>query len=340
MLVCSSCGNEQEVGKFCGKCGSTLEEKEPVAEVEESTSVEEEVTTETTESVGVEKNAAESEGASVETGSQTEQEVEKHVEPAAEQTNRVDPAAQVAQAQQLDATAQTAQAQQAATTQAGHDQTAEIKEHMQSYWNFALRMLKNPTEALNVKEEKFYFGIINFILLSITYGITFIYIKKEADKLYRYGDLFKVSTMNVFFGIFLFTALFSIVAILGTFTIAKLAKTNKDFKSIITQFGALITPVIALQIVTIVLAITESFSLMLAFLLLSILFSYLVLPALLIYEYCKITPNEQGVYFAAAVVLLNILFIYIVIQIAAEIVIPEVYNEFEYRFNIFKGFLS
>src|SRR5690625_8049308 len=42
ILICSNCGNEQEVGKFCGKCGGALgqESANEIKEPSESSDVE------------------------------------------------------------------------------------------------------------------------------------------------------------------------------------------------------------------------------------------------------------------------------------------------------------
>lgn len=372
MLKCESCGHEQSTGRFCGKCGSPIEESTKQVETEHaSTGVAEDKATqneepiesvihteniktppnpedlkeqdrrETTEEIEQEDQASAggtedqvSTGGAVEqvsTGGAAEQAATSG---AAEQAATGGAAEQAATSEpvELGQSPTDEQTQSNQATAEIHDQTAEVKEHIQNYWSFVTRLLKNPTKSLELKDDNLNFSLINYILLSITYGITFVYLMKNTFGLFVYDD---IPYTSIFFGMFVFSAIISLSAIFGTFLIAKICRANIHVKEIITKLGGLITPVIVLQIGTILFALGGSFGLTIALLFFSILFAYLLFPSLLIFQYSKTHINGQRVYLSAAVALLNSVFIYIIIRIVAQSLIAEIVSEFSRAFRMF-----
>lgn len=375
MMKCASCGNEQATGKFCGKCGSALEqsvereetegtstvaeqsietelekqapsvEQEAVEVSEITVSSEEQLedneqaekaSTEEDETVELDQDQEEitqsDEETDVQSDASTAEGTDDHKEKQVQQAEQQIAAGQAEQAVTVESSVQQTEVDTAGSNQASYDQTAEVKEYVQNYWSYFIRLLKNPTKSLNLKEDSFNFSLINFILLSISYGIAFIYIMKNTIGLISFEEL---PYMRIFFGMFVFSAIVSLASIFGTFLINKVYERNTNFKLIITQLGGLITPVIVLQIGTILFALGGSFGLTIVFLFFSILFAFLIFPSLLIFKFSKAHTHGQRVYLAAAVALLNSIFIYIIVRIVAQSLITEIFDEFSHFFRLF-----
>lgn len=349
MLICNDCGHEQEVGKFCGKCGTPLEEKntEISAEAEQEgieneeqasskiTQTELETTTNEQESQVTEQPATEASEQVASTQVETKQQAAAINEAQAEQaattaasTEQIDTRQEQVGSQQQSGGGQS---QQQKNSQA-YDQTAEIKEHMQSYWNFILRLLKNPTKAMDLSEGKFNYGLINFSLLAIFYGITIIAMTKSTVGLL--GGMF--TTDIPYLGLFFMTSILTLVllatVIVGTFLIERTMIKQESFKTVVAQLGGLMTPMIALQLVAIIFALGGSFVLTPLIVFVSLFFALLILPTLYIYEKSIVHQGGQKVYLGMGTIAVNSILIYLVVRIIAANLIQDLMNELNYYF--------
>src|SRR5690625_1553692 len=288
MKRCRNCGNEQAEGKFCGACGSPLEE---VQDKEEQT----------TES----KDATFSEGS---TSTNTEEQGEAE----AEQAATVEPEV-------------TEEDKEKTKTEIINEETAEeIKEQVQHYWNFFLHLLKNPTRAFALEEKDFKYALTNFVLTAITFALAITFIMSNSFR----GDYIDVPYVKIFLVTAIFMALLYGTVIVGTFVIKKLTLKDVSFNRTLIQLGGLITPIIPWQLFVIILILIDInfISILLLMLGTSIGFSYL--PAFYTFERAKEHPAGQKVYIAIGTIFINSFLVYVVFRITIILFIEEIFDNF------------
>lgn len=326
MLTCSKCGHEQSVGKFCGKCGGPLEEKVQT-HVEEQAP--EEPQTEPTQT----PQAAE---AATSTSAEEVQPKETVTpEQAAHPSEEASAAAQQTAAQQAAATEGAQTAHQAAPTPQGaqtNDQTAEIKEHVQSYWKFATNLLKNPTTAMHSPDHKYTYGIVNFILYAVTYSLTIIALMKSTLGIFSGIIDEDIPYFGVFFRVSFYIIVLLAVVVLGVFLIERIMIKEGNLQVVISQVGGLMTPIIALQLVAILFALGGAITLVLLLMLLTLFLALIIMPTLYIYEKSKAHIGGQKVYLGVSTVIVNSIFVYIVTRIFAASIISNIIDDLPYLF--------
>ena len=266
-MVCSSCGYEQESGKFCGKCGTKLEAMSPVIEKGQVVSE--------TNSIVVEQ------ATNVESSDTMTQ-------------NKV--AAEVANGMAQQAVAEAARGvnQQAATSEYASNvkssiQIEKVKEQSKMYGSYFMHFVKQPSSIFVRGEREFTNGIISIILVSILVALTlYTFVNNFARAtLGNFGDLFMnnysgPSFMSVFGSTFLFTLASIALVIASLFAISKLFGPAKSFKEIVSIVGAHLTPVIIVGVVALLLILLKSNTYGSVLLSVVIIFTVFVLPLYLI----------------------------------------------------------
>lgn len=296
-MICPSCQNEQEVGKFCGKCGTALEEKvvvsEDVAEkVEQNTDMD-------TNDVIVEENTIQSE-------SVNDQE-------------QVSSSQQANQAEYYQAT--TGGNQEAAQQTVNVDQ---MKENATKFWTMFKSMLQNPTNAFHVKESQFVFGIITLVLFSFTQMLVVYFMGNSQYRTFsgytaEYGVPRNLPFFDVGMPIFIIYLIVVVVTAFIVLGMEKLVIKQMSFKLFVAQFGSLLTPLIVLNLVAIILALVSSFVGATILLLLSIIFSLILIPALFIYEKIKYyQASSQHIYIVYVTIIVSFIATFIVSTIILE----------------------
>lgn len=245
LLVCDSCGNEQQTGKFCGKCGKPLGEKHETEGITES-------------------------------------------------------AATIAQGE-------------------ANERADRIKTSFQKYYQYFLKMIQNPTHALHLDERWFIYGLITIILFALTYVFS----------LYTLANTFYKNTIGQFFGeslpvsffdftspIFIYILLFLGCSFIAMFFSDKFFVGEVNYQRVIAQYGGLIVPFTALNIVAILFAFTGLVTLTLIIMSISLIFTLYFVPAIRTYDQLlKGSNSAQRVYITFGVVAVIIVLIVIIIRL-------------------------
>lgn len=279
MLVCPNCNYEQEVGRFCAKCGSataTASTKQQVSPTKEEVSQESVSTPVQSQPIAQEQIAATTEQSSVNT-----------------------------------------------------QQTVEVtKQALGQYWDYILFLLKNPSRAFNLNANYFVYALVTIGIYAIAFSLSLYflgnsYYKKVVGMWSGTGSLpFFEINMNMIFFMIIFIA----VIFFSAFFAIKLAKNRLNFKTLIAQFGGLIVPFAALNVIAILGGLIGSLPITLIPIYLSVLFVFIYLPVVFTYEkVSQVNSQGQKVYFS----LLTVIFIAIISLILSDVVIINMLENLE-----------
>ncbi|TMU83448.1 hypothetical protein FGG79_19765 [Bacillus sp. BHET2] len=227
MLKCTSCLNEQDSGKFCGKCGTSLMENsnhQPSAYTEASA-------------------------------------------------------------------ASSAMDTQPVNT---NENVMKAKESVSKYWSYALQVLKKPSVALETKENQFVNGVITMALFVIAFALSIYFL---ANKLYKavvggFGSLFSEGGIGAqslpFFSItsslLMFAVFFIIGSFISVFLVSKFMSEGFTMKELLGQFGSILIPFTALNVVAIVFGLMGSIQLTLILTGVSMFYTVAILPSIVVYD--------------------------------------------------------
>src|SRR5690625_393654 len=262
MLQCTSCGRQQQSGKFCGSCGSALEEvNEEIEASDTNRSVQEKM-----ESKKIHEEA--------EVGNVS---VEEHIE-----------------GQEAAAVAQSTITEE---LQPGHDLQGELKR----YWQYSLALLKNPGKAFTHGEDKFKYGIVNLILYAITFSLIMLSLARGAYKntFGGFGSAFNVDTTGVFTQLTVYSLIGMCISLaivlLCLLIVEKIMIKRMSFKEILVQYSGLLIPFVFLQVGTLLFSFIGSSIIALIMVYISLFYSLFYLTGLFIYEKLslyQITENK------------------------------------------------
>lgn len=278
MLACPNCGREQEQGKFCGNCGSAL------GEVKQGQAVD---NTEQMEEVNVEKaeDFDDKYVASTEASAATTQ------------TTRQD-----------EMSARTVTNETQTNTAAS---TSNVQASLKDYWNYSLRLLKRPGEALHEGEGNFVYGIISMLLYALTFGLIISSIFNK--QLSYFSEIDFGWLVQIVFYVFLTVAISLFILVVCLLIAEKISVKKISFKTIIAQFGGLLIPFVYLHVATLLFSFVGASLVTMLLLYFSIFLVTLLLPAIYIYDktvYYQSTPHK--IYTAIGTVLLIIIAFFIV----------------------------
>ncbi|MBP1971137.1 hypothetical protein J2Z83_003276 [Virgibacillus natechei] len=266
MLVCSSCSENQESGKFCGNCGGSLQPAQG--------------------------------------DNQQQGEINAGTEQFAATAAKSQPAPQVEpQAQQT---------------------TETIKNGLRDYWAYALGLIKNPTDSFRSGEDHFINGLVTMALYALAFSLSIYFFISNSF----------MGPLDPSFFEFNFKFTLAIVAFLAitfgiTFAITRLAKSQELFKTVISQYGGLLVPFTALNIVAVIGGLAGSPFLVFAPLAVSSIFTFLFIPVLYVFEKSSQVNNQgQKIYFS----LITLLFIGLGFYILGEVIISSILSDLTNRF--------
>lgn len=277
MLKCSTCNAEQDSGKFCGVCGGHLE--------------------------------------AIESGEDFSQQIEDE-QAATTQSIPVQPDVPQAHEQPISAPQQN---------------SFEIQKELGQYWTYVLDLLKNPTKGLQLGESQFIYGIINLALYVITFSLSIYTLFNTIFKntfgllsdIGMFGDIFNAVSgvpKSLPFGTIVFQTgtrgiILIIIAFASLFVFSKLMTNRISFKGLVAQYGGVITPLLALNILAIFIGLLGSASLSSTLIIFSIIFTMIITPALIVFEKgAHLTNLTQKVYFGFGASAVALIGLYLVIK--------------------------
>lgn len=206
-----------------------------------------------------------------------------------------------------------------------NENLTKAKEGVSKYWSFALDVLKRPSIALTGTEGHFVNGLVTIAVYVVAFALSLYFL---ANKLFKtmfggMGSLFGESPMGAqslpFFDIvsplFMFALLFVAGALLSSFAAIKMMSDSLSFKGIIGQFGSVIIPFAALNVIAIIFGLTGSIQVTLLLTALSLLFPVIVMPALVVYD--RSMQNSRPVnriYWSVGASALSLLIAYLVVR--------------------------
>lgn len=226
-----------------------------------------------------------------------------------ETTNQTNEATQASQ-QSAAATAPTS-SQSSKQTQ----ETVEaIKGGLSNYWSYLLELIKNPTTAFQTSSGNFVNGIITLILFTITYSLSLYWLANSFFKQSFGGFLeeslpFFAINSRLVFGVLVVFA----IALGSIFAVTKLAKHSDGFKTVLAQFGALVAPLLVLNVIAMIGGLSTSVVLTMYPLVISNILAFVIIPVLYVYEKSSQVNNKgQKVYHSFLVLLMITIVTYII----------------------------
>lgn len=239
----------------------------------------------------------------------TEMQPQNTAESSQQQTVREEESSQVNTQQaevQVAPSAKPESSQAAATMEANAQPTADmVKEGLNNYWSYFLNLLKNPARAFQSEKNQFTNSLINIGLFALFFSLSIYFLGNSLIKTFG-GGYYESLPFFSFVPRLIFFALILIVITFGSaFAMTKLAKNQESFKEIITQYGSIYVPFVALNLVSVLGGLIGSYQLTLFTLAISFIMVYSYIPVLFVYEKAsKINPNGQKLYYSLATVLL------------------------------------
>lgn len=315
MLRCPNCHHEQEVGKFCGKCGSPVEEI-----VAENENVEEDVPHEgsdevpptevlVTEPLEDQATPQEVEQASVQEPSGIEEPAPQQQQ-AAQRPDPIEPPPTI--------------------------NVGEVKENAVKYWATFSTVLKSPSKAFVLDERHFTFGIINLLVYLLTFTLS---IYTIANAIYRDFMEDSIAFFEFSIPVFLLFSIFVAVAIAVLLLFEKMAVKQMTFKEFIAQFSGAITPFIIMNALAFITALAASAGLTIILLQLSFVFSFIITPGFFLLEklnFYKI--REYRLYFSYGVSMAILLVFYIVARLVIDALIGQILDQLYNNSELFRLF--
>lgn len=197
-------------------------------------------------------------------------------------------------------------ATQAATVETSQAQpTADaVKSGLQNYWSYFITKLKNPSRAFQTDEGQFVNGLVTIGLYAIIYALSLYFLANSL--LSAFGSyytesipFFSILSRLVFLIVIIFAITFG-----SAFIILKIGKVQASFKTLITQYGSVIVPFTALNVVAMIGGLIGSVQLTSISIMLSMLFAFIFIPVLFVYEKLTAANHAQRLYLSLATLIL------------------------------------
>lgn len=327
MLQCTSCGREQERGKFCGSCGSLLEEINEHEETEMNPALEqgmEEEQEQKLDEVEVLEEVESKEESEVE---QIDSEDSKEIETPVEADKSVHVAEeQVIRGQQEAATT----AQQPVNQQQSN---VDIQENLKSYWQYSVQLLKNPSKAFTQTEDKFVYSLVNLGLYALLFSLVIISYVRSADVYNITGEMDGAGAFFVQMILYLFIIL-SIslgVVLVSILAMEKMFIKRMTFKQIVIQYSGLLVPLIFVEAIILLFTFIGTSFFVLLIMSAVLFYGLFFLTGIFMYEKVMFyQPSENKVYIAIGTTILVFVALTIMSIIVGETLINKVFENLFY----------
>lgn len=225
--------------------------------------------------------------------------------------------------------------QEQATTETQHSTTQKdnISNHLQSYWSHVKAILSRPSSSFDLSERNVHYDIINLILYAVLFTLTAIFIFRAELRSMMPMDNIDIPYMEIFFKLVITMIIYVAAIVVGTFLVDTLFIKRHTFKQLMTKFGSFIAPILVLQLINIVFALTGSLKMTFFLLLTSLFLLVFIFPSLFIFHTAQQQANVQKVYISVGTIFVNGFFVYIAMKIIVSIFVEELYEEFQSIFT-------
>lgn len=208
-------------------------------------------------------------------------------------------------------------------------QTIEVtKQALGQYWDYVLFLLKNPSRAFNMNANHFIYGLVNMGIYVIAFSLSIYFLANSLFK--RHGGMWSEAYSIPFFransSMVLLMIIIMAIVFFSAFIVIKLAKGRLDFKTLIAQFGGLIVPFAALNVIAVLGGLIGSLPITLIPIFASSLFAYTYIPVIFAYEkVSQVNSQGQKIYFS----LLTVVLIAVFSLILSDVVIANIIENLE-----------
>ncbi|MFD1362366.1 hypothetical protein [Lentibacillus salinarum] len=191
--------------------------------------------------------------------------------------------------------------------QAQANQTADtIKNGLSQYWHYVLNLLRNPTMAFHTSSGHILNAVITLVIFALASSLS-VYFLANAMASSMFGGMMESSVpfFSLTFQLLFIAVVFLALAFASALMMTKAAKNQDSAKTLLTQFGSLAVPFVALNVVAIVAGIAGST--VFTMLLLGVSYSLLLyfVPVLFVYEKANLVSNTgQKVYLSLSAALI------------------------------------
>jgi len=195
-------------------------------------------------------------------------------------------------------------------------QTVQRKNVLKAYVSFIGNVIKNPTRAFQLNDHHFGYALATIAIYALAYALANYFLANKMEK-DMYGSLstslpFIDITVPLFFYILLFIA----GALVSIFAAVKFMGNPASVKQIIVQFGGLLIPFMAINVVMILFGAAGMMKFTVGMTGLSLIFSLYFLPAVHVFQKGMESNSEQRVYLSLAAAAVSMLISYIIIRLA------------------------
>ncbi|MCP3027931.1 zinc ribbon domain-containing protein [Halobacillus sp. A5] len=165
--------------------------------------------------------------------------------------------------------------------------------NVRNYWNDSLRYIRQPLEAFRTPASGFTQGVITLLLYMVSFTLSLYFLLNSFAKVFGSswlytGDPFGPSQSLPFYEInsrvFLFSLAGVVISLLAIVMVTKLLKYPFCVKTLTAQYGALLTPLLLVNVISILFALSGTAAVTLFLLSASMFYALLVVPILFIYH--------------------------------------------------------
>ena len=209
------------------------------------------------------------------------------------------------------------------------------KEISKMYFSYFLQVLKQPyASTKNVGAEHSVNGIITMVLYAFLIPFTLYFFIKNASS--GIDSFLGNCTISVPFGEVVLKptlafAIFIFLIFIFTFVSIKLGRSEATFQEALARFGSLLIPIVAILLVSLIMSILN-IKLFIVVLLLGILGSIFLVPALVIVSYKKNSSDGVDVFYGSFI---TYILTFIALAIMGDMVASSLMTAIEDAFSFF-----
>lgn len=331
MLRCPNCQQQQNTGKFCGNCGTALENME-----QETNSNQEEVKIETNENVldALPEETITKESAAIPVKEEKEaSEINRETagKQAKETSINTDEVEKMHHQVKGEVSATyVAPTPDVTVTPTEGEEDSGIKE----YWQYSLSILKRPDIALRHQQDKFMYGLINLGLYAFTFTLIIYFIARrqyQATFIGEVGNAFGVDASGALFQMSIYVlvgmVVFLAIAVGCLYAAERMIIKQMNVKEIVVQYSGLLIPLTFLHVAIILFSFVGSTFITFILVGLSLTYAFFFLIGLYMYAkviYYQSTTNK--VYTVVGTTLF-VLFVYSIVMFIVGMSVIESITE-------------